>query len=94
MLGSYQCTANNTEGKVGATISVSGEYYRLYLGPTSTLLIILREGLGPPSVLLMSIIAYTWVLPVHCLLREGLRSPSVLLVSIIVYAWVLLVHCY
>ena len=27
IIGSYQCTANNTEGRVGATIIVIGEYY-------------------------------------------------------------------
>ena len=66
IIGSYHCTANNTEGRVGTTISVSGEYYCIYLGPTIALLIILREGLRLPSVLVVGIIAYTWDLPVHC----------------------------
>ena len=50
---------NDSEGRVWATISVSCEYYYIYLGPTSVLQIILRGGWGPPSVFKVSIITYT-----------------------------------
>ena len=76
-----------------ATISVSGEYYCVYLGPTRALLIILRRGatisvsgeyyyiyLGPTSVL-------------QIILRGGWGQPSVFKVSIITYTRVLPVHC-